>query len=86
MSRHGWGEIQFYFTFIFLVILSIHLVFHWKFLRSVLRGRNKEVGSSRFVLGLVGLLAVLALAIAPFIVPIEDSGTGEGYQISKGKR
>ena len=86
MSRHEWGDIHFYFTFMFLVILSIHLIFHWKFLRSVLYGRNKEVGSSRFVLGLIGLLAILALAIAPFIAPIEDSGTGKGYQIGKGKR
>lgn len=85
MSRHGWGDIHFYFTFMFLAILSIHLIFHWRFLYSVLHGRNKKVGSSRFILGLVGLLAVLALAIAPFIAPIEDSGTKKRYQTGKGK-
>lgn len=70
----------------FLVILSIHLIIHWKFIRNLLHGRIKEAGSSRLILGLIGLLAVLALAVAPFLVPKEDSGTTKGHQIGKGKK
>ena len=86
MSRHEWGDIHFYITFVFLAILSIHLILHWRFIRNIFHGRIKEAGISRLILGLVGLLAVLAVAVAPFIVPIEDSGTTQGDQIGKGKR
>lgn len=86
MSRHEWGDIHFYITFIFLVILSIHLILHWRFIRNVLHGQIKEACTSRLILGLVGLLAVLALAIAPFVAPKEDSGISKGYQQDRGRR
>jgi len=86
MSRHEWGDIHFYITFIFLAILSIHLLLHWKFIRNVFRGRIKEASASRLLLGLVGLLAVLALAAAPFVVSIEHSDTAKGYQIGKHRK
>ena len=83
MSRHEWGDIHFYITFIFLAILSIHLLLHGKFIRNVFKGRVKEANTSRLILGLVGLFAVLALAVAPFIVPVEHSESNKGYQYGK---
>ena len=86
MSRHEWGDIHFYIAFIFLAILSIHLLLHWKFIRNVFSGRIKEASASRLLLGLVGLLAVLALAAAPFVVSIEHSDPAKGYQIGKHRK
>lgn len=83
MSRHEWGDIHFYITFIFLAILSFHLFLHWRFIRNIFRGKVKEAGVSRLILGLIGLLAVLALAIAPFVAPKEYSETHKGYQYGK---
>ena len=83
MSRHEWGDIHFYITFIFLVILSIHLILHWKFIRNIFHGRLKEASNFRLILGLVGLIAVLALAVAPFVAPKEYSETSKGYQFGK---
>ena len=85
MSRHEWGDIHFYITFIFLAILSIHLILHWKFIRNVFRGRVKKANASRLILGLVGLLAVLALAVAPFVAPIEHSERSSANQYGKHK-
>jgi len=84
-SRHEWGDIHFYITFIFLAILSIHLILHWRFIRNVFRGRIKKANGSRLILGLVGLLAVLALAVAPFVATIENSEKNSGYQYRKHK-
>ena len=83
MSRHEWGDIHFYITFIFLAILSIHLILHWKFIRNMFHGRIKETSNFRLMLGLVGLIAVLALALAPFVAPKEYSEISEGYQFGK---
>lgn len=83
MSRHEWGDIHFYITFIFLAILSIHLVLHWKFIRNMFHGRIKETSNFRLMLGLVGLIAALALALAPFVAPKEYYETSEGYQFGK---
>ena len=83
MSRHEWGNIHFYVTFIFLAILAIHLLLHWKFIRNMFHGRVKETENFRLILGLVGLIAVLVLAAAPFIAPKEYSDTIKGYQLGK---
>ena len=86
MSRHEWGDIHFYITFIFLAILSVHLILHWRFIRNVFHGQIKEAGISRFILGLVGLLAILALAVAPFVAPKEYSEVSKGYQFGKDRK
>ena len=80
MSRHEWGALHFYITVIFLIILAMHLLLHWRFIRKIFHGKVKEAGISRLVLGLIGLLAILALAAAPFIAPQEYSEKPRGYQ------
>ena len=83
MSRHEWGDIHFYITFIFLVILSIHLLIHWRFFLHVFQKGIKSSDTYRLVLGVVALIAVLALAVAPFIAPKEYSETSKGYQFGE---
>ena len=85
MSRHEWGDIHFYITFIFLVILSIHLLLHWRFFLHVFQKGIKSSETYRLVLGVVALIAVLALAVAPFIAPKEYSETSKGYQFGKNR-
>lgn len=83
MNRHEWGDIHFYITLIFLIILSIHLLLHWKFIRNILFGRLKEAGSMRLAIGLVAFIAVLAIASAPFFAPIEQSSKTNTYRHGK---
>lgn len=83
LDRHEWGDIHFYITFIFLIILSIHLILHWKFILHVLHKGVKSSDIYRLSLGLVALIAVLALAAAPFIAPKEYSEVSKGYQFGK---
>ncbi|MGI9227157.1 MAG: DUF4405 domain-containing protein [Gammaproteobacteria bacterium] len=83
MSRHEWGDIHFYITLIFLIILSVHLILHWKFIRNIFRGKIKNADTSRLFLGIIALLAVLALAVAPLVAPKEFSNTTKGNQYGK---
>lgn len=45
----------------------------------------KDAGTFRLVQGIVALVAVLALAAAPFIAPLEYSETSKGDQFGKYK-
>ena len=83
MNRHEWGDLHFQITVIFLLILAIHLVIHWKFFFSLFQGKVNSTSAYRIVLGIVALLAILALAIAPFVVPMEHSETSQGAQYGK---
>ena len=85
MNRHEWGDIHFQITVAFLIVLSIHLILHWKFFLRMFQEGFKSSGTYRFALGVVALIAVLALALAPFIAPVEYSGTSKGLQLGKQK-
>ncbi len=75
LDRHEWGGIHFWIAVIFFLILALHLVLHWRWIVSVVSGRPREGSGLRAGLGLVGLAAVVAIAVAPLLTPVaEDSG------------
>lgn len=80
MDRHGWGDLHFWIAVGFLLILAFHLVLHWRWIVSVLRGRPREGSGLRVGLGLTGLAAVVALALAPLLTPVEriEAGSWDG--------
>ncbi len=71
LDRHDWGQIHFWISMAFLVCLAIHLVLHRRWIASVIRGRPREGSALRVALGIIGLLAVLAAAAAPFFAEVE---------------
>jgi hypothetical protein len=77
MGRHDWGDIHFYFSVGFLAILVLHLFLHWKWIVSLIKGRQRKTSGRRALLGLVGALAILAIALAPILTPMEGSGQGK---------
>jgi len=77
MGRHDWGDIHFYVSVGFLSILVIHLILHWNWIVSLIKGRERKASGRRSLLGLVGALAILAIALAPILTPVEGSGRGK---------
>jgi len=71
LDRHGWGSIHFWLAIAFLALLALHLFLHWRWIVAVVRGRPREGSGTRVGLGMVGLVALLALAISPFLSPVE---------------
>lgn len=74
LDRHEWGDIHFWVSAVFLLILALHLVLHWRWIANVIRGRPREGSGYRATLGMVGFIAVIALASAPLLAPVEKSG------------
>jgi len=74
LDRHGWGSIHFWLAVAFLAVLAFHLFLHRRWIASVVKGRPREGSGARVALGCVGLVALLALAIAPFASPVERAG------------
>jgi len=85
LSRHQWGAIHFWVSVVFFAVLALHLFLHWRFIAGLLRGRVRQGGGLRFALGVVGLVAVVLLALAPLLTPVQTSPDGGGAH-QRGKR
>jgi hypothetical protein len=76
LDRHEWGSIHFWIAIAFLAVLAFHLFLHWRWIMTLMSGRPREGSGARLALGTVGLTALLALAVAPFLSPVEQTGGG----------
>jgi hypothetical protein len=82
-TEDDWGAIHFWIAMAFLASLAIHLWVHRRWIVSVVRGAPREGSALRVALGVVGLLAVLAAALAPFFAEVEERPRG-GHQREAG--
>jgi len=71
LDRHEWGSVHFWIAIAFLAVLALHLFLHWRWIVTLMSGRPREGSGARVALGTVGLVALLALVIAPFLSPVE---------------
>lgn len=76
LDRHDWGALHFWIAAGFLAVLALHLVLHGRWIASMLRGHARPGAGLRVALGVIGLLAVLALAVAPLVSPVEQEARG----------
>ena len=77
LDRHEWGDIHFLISVTFFAVLALHLVQHWRWIVNVITGRPRDDSGFRVGLGIVGLVAVIALSISPLLTPVERSVTAK---------
>jgi hypothetical protein len=70
--RHEWSDIRFWIANALLAVLAVHLFLHWKWIVCVVRGAHSEASGQRFLVGLASLCALLLLAAAPLLAPVES--------------
>lgn len=81
MNRHGWGDIHFWSAVAFILIIAIHLVLHWKWIISKVKGRVKssEKISARTILFATGVSIIILISISPFFSPVNDTGAEKNH-------
>ncbi len=80
MDRHQWGQIHFWISVAFLVVLALHVVLHWKWIISMVKGRPAEGSTYRIALSLLAVAALLVLAASPFFAGVEQTGSSPKHQ------
>ena len=84
LDRQEWGSIHFWVSIIFLIVLTIHLILHWRWIVTFIKGRPREGSGLRAGLGIVGLAGLIALAIAPLLCTVETTAIkGKGVTLSE---
>ena len=78
MNRHDWGDVHYWISIALFLLLTIHLLLNWQWIVAVMRGQKKQGSGYRAALGIVGLIALLLLALAPFFSPIETTDRPHG--------
>lgn len=79
-TRHEWGQIHYWIAGVLIAILAVHLVLHWKWIISVLRGTHSDASGLRFGLGLTSLIALVLLSAAPLLAPTQSVTRGDLQQ------
>lgn len=86
LNRHEWGTIHFYVAATFFFVLSLHLILHWRAILGMVKGAEGGAQRWRLALGVIGLLALLAIAAVPWIAGTEETaadfrGGGQGKRL-----
>ena len=79
LDRHQWGEIHFWLAVVFLGILILHLIMHWRWIVSLVKGKRKEGSGRRILYGLIAFFALLIIAAAPIFSPVTH-GSGHNTE------
>jgi len=72
LDRHGWGDVHLWIAIAFCVAMVVHLALHWGWITCVVRWDTHGRSKGRVVLTLIAVIALLALAAAPFFGKVEE--------------
>lgn len=86
LSRHDWGDIHFYGSLIFLILMSAHLVTHVKYIKSALLGKAEREYKYRIAIGIAGLIALIIFSWTLITAPVEVNTKTKGWQHNTAKQ
>jgi hypothetical protein len=75
LDRHDWGGVHFWISIGLFSVLTLHLILHWRWIVNIVTRRPGQGSGLRAGLGVVGLLAVIAMAASPLLTSVERDPT-----------
>lgn len=76
MTRHEWGDIHFWLSIAFIVLMAAHLWLHWRWIWALAKGRGANQGTRGAAFLAVSALFVL-LMVSPWLLPVTTAPEGE---------
>ena len=80
MNRHAWGDIHFWIAISFLLLISVHLILHWSWIKTMLFNRSKNPLSVKNKVMILLIILAFIAAVAPFFSPVESTRGDGGNQ------
>lgn len=74
MDRHEWGQLHFWIAVVLLAFLGLHLILHWKWIVSMVKGRSRKGAGIRECLAVAGVMILVGPAAMPFLGKVEQTG------------
>jgi len=70
---------------VFFSILALHLFLHWRWILSLVKGKPRKREGKRSILGILGLIVLVLLSIAPLLTSVEiDNNKKETHETISG--
>ena len=79
LTRHDWGNIHFYISVAFLLLMTAHLLVHVRFIKSVITGKASTEKNYRIAIGMLGLITLILLAFAPVTSVVTEVEKGQQH-------
>jgi hypothetical protein len=72
-TRHEWGQIHYWIAGLLVTVLATHVILHWKWIVSVVKGAHNDSSGYRFGVGLASLVGLGLLAVMPLVSNTEHT-------------
>jgi hypothetical protein len=76
-TRHQWGDVHYWIACGLMAVLAVHLILHWKWLVCVVGRTPSQASGWRLAIGAVGFVAVVLMAMAPWLSTTQSTTRGE---------
>ncbi len=82
LTRHEWGEIHFWIAFGFLIVLIVHLILHWNWIKAVTFGTKQcPQPFKRKVITISVMCFVIVALLLPWIAKKQTYTRAEFLQV-----
>lgn len=72
LSRHDWGDVHYYFSLLFLALISTHLLTHKRYIKLAIMGRADREHKYRVVIGFVAVATLIIFVVMLFTAPVDN--------------
>ncbi len=71
LTRHEWGDIHFWISIIFLLLIVIHTILHWNWISCMVKKRILDkLGTIGKIMLVLFIVLLLILTLAPLFSPV----------------